>query len=139
MLVLEAQGVEGETELPFAGLSQLIAPVLDHISELPAPQQRALRGRWGSAPTVRRSASPPTSRRSGSRPGRRERPLLALVDDAHWLDTASIEALTFAARRLSSEPAALLLASRPPGLPDALECASVEGLMPPPPRRSSTA
>jgi hypothetical protein len=41
-----------------------------------------------------------------------ERPLLALVDDAHWLDGPSAEAITFAARRLQADPIALVLAIR---------------------------
>src|SRR5262249_59759631 len=40
------------------------------------------------------------------------RPLLALVDDAHWLDSPSAEAITFAARRLHADPVALVLAIR---------------------------
>jgi hypothetical protein len=39
-------------------------------------------------------------------------PLLCLVDDAHWLDAASAEALLFAARRLRAEPIAMLFAAR---------------------------
>ena len=42
-----------------------------------------------------------------------EAPLLAVVDDAHWLDEASADALLFAARRLEGEPVGLLLALRP--------------------------
>ncbi|GAB4000402.1 hypothetical protein GCM10029992_32200 [Glycomyces albus] len=41
-----------------------------------------------------------------------DRPLLCLVDDAHWLDDASAKALAFLARRIAAEPVALLLASR---------------------------
>ena len=41
-----------------------------------------------------------------------ERPLLALVDDAQWLDRASAEALVFAARRLHADDGALLFAVR---------------------------
>ncbi len=41
-----------------------------------------------------------------------ERPLLAIVDDAQWLDRASAEALVFAARRLQADDAALLFAVR---------------------------
>ncbi len=41
-----------------------------------------------------------------------ERPLLAVVDDAHWLDGPSAEAITFAARRLHADPIALVLAVR---------------------------
>ena len=39
-------------------------------------------------------------------------PLLVVVDDAHWLDRPSAEALTFAARRLTAESLALLFAVR---------------------------
>lgn len=39
-------------------------------------------------------------------------PLLCLVDDAQWLDGASADALTFAARRVGAEPIAFLFAAR---------------------------
>ena len=38
--------------------------------------------------------------------------LLVLVDDAHWLDAASRDALLFAARRLGADTVALILAAR---------------------------
>lgn len=41
-----------------------------------------------------------------------EAPLLCVVDDAHWLDRASAEALLFAARRLDREGVAILFAVR---------------------------
>ena len=37
---------------------------------------------------------------------------MLLVDDAHWLDGSSAEALLFAARRLVADPIALVLAAR---------------------------
>ncbi|MDP8960357.1 MAG: LuxR family transcriptional regulator, partial [Actinomycetota bacterium] len=42
------------------------------------------------------------------------RPLLCVVDDAHWIDEASADALTFAARRLEAEGVVMLLATRDP-------------------------
>jgi DNA-binding CsgD family transcriptional regulator len=44
-----------------------------------------------------------------------ERPLLAVVDDAHWLDHESGRALAFVARRLLAEKIALVFAAREPG------------------------
>ena len=40
------------------------------------------------------------------------RPLLCVVDDAHWLDGASADALVFVARRLEAEPIAVLIGAR---------------------------
>ena len=42
-----------------------------------------------------------------------EAPTLVVLDDAHWLDRASADALAFAARRLIGEQLAFLVASRP--------------------------
>ena len=41
-----------------------------------------------------------------------ERPLLCVVDDAHWLDQASALTLAFVARRLLAEPVGIVFASR---------------------------
>jgi hypothetical protein len=45
--VARATGVESEMELAFAGLHQLLAPVLDRVAGLPAPQRDALRTAFG--------------------------------------------------------------------------------------------
>jgi predicted ATPase len=44
MRVLSARGVESESELPFAGLHQLVRPALHLGERLPAAQAAALRG-----------------------------------------------------------------------------------------------
>jgi hypothetical protein len=46
-LASSALVVQSETVLPFAGLHQLLRPVLDHASELPEPQGRSLPGAFG--------------------------------------------------------------------------------------------
>ena len=45
--VVRAAGVESEMELAFAGLHQLLAPMLDLLERLPGPQREALRTGFG--------------------------------------------------------------------------------------------
>ena len=46
--VLETTGVEAEAQLPFAGLHQLLRPLLSAADALPATQQRALGSAFGA-------------------------------------------------------------------------------------------
>src|SRR6185312_1348358 len=116
MRVAQAGGVESEMELAFASLHLLCAPLLDRLEDLPGPQRDALGVAFGL--------------RAGGAPDRflvglavltllsevaEERPLLCVVDDAQWLDQASAQVLTFAARRLLAEPVGLVFAAREPG------------------------
>src|ERR1700756_158710 len=122
--VVRAEGVESEIELPFAALQQLCAPMLDRLERLPGPQGDAIRVAFGL------SAGHPPDRflvglavRGLLSVTAEEQPLLVVVDDAHWLDRASAQALAFVARRLLAEPVALVLATPEPseeltGLPD---------------------
>jgi DNA-binding CsgD family transcriptional regulator len=126
----QAVGVQSEIELPFAGLHQLCAPLLDRLDRLPDPQHQALRVAFGMS--------------EGDAPDRfvvglaalsllsdaaEEQPLLCTIDDAQWLDEESVLALAFVARRLLAESVAILFATREPteefsGLPELV----VEGL-----------
>jgi len=113
MAVLFARGLESESELPFAGLSELLAPVLDHLEVIPAPQRGALEGGLAMGP------GGPGDRFAAYAgvlslwaAAAEEAPLLVLVDDAHWLDRPSSEALVFAARRLGHEAVGVLFAAR---------------------------
>src|ERR1700760_1530706 len=45
--VARAAGVQAEMELPFAGLHQLCAPMLDRLERLPGPQRDALGAAFG--------------------------------------------------------------------------------------------
>lgn len=113
MTTLRAQGVVGERDVPFGGLLQLLRPVLDHLDGLPGPQADAL----GAALALRPgSASERFAVGAGvlgllSRAAE-DAPLALVVDDAHLLDAPTAHALTFAARRLTSDPVAVLLAVR---------------------------
>ncbi|KAA2258124.1 helix-turn-helix domain-containing protein [Solihabitans fulvus] len=111
--VLRGVGVETEAELPFAALHLLFRSVLDRIGTLPGPQASGLRGAFGldAAPRADRfliGLAVLTLLSELAEDG----PLLCLVDDAQWLDTASAEALLFAARRLEAEGVALVFAAR---------------------------
>jgi predicted ATPase len=113
MQVLACAGIESESSLPFAALHQLLRPALRHLRKVPGPQADALRGALGLA-----------AARGDDRflvslavlsllaEAAEQRPLLCLVDDAHWLDDASADALVFVARRLEAEGIVLLFAAR---------------------------
>src|SRR5271155_4392693 len=128
--VVRAAGVESEMELAFAGLHQLLAPVLDRVGRLPGPQREALWTAFGVS--------------AGPVPDRflvglavlglvsevaAQRPLVCVVDDEQWLDRASMQALGFAARRLAADPVGLVFAARVAGAELAgLPELAVEGL-----------
>ena len=122
--VLRAASVQSEMELAFAGLHQLLAPLLDHVDGLPGPQRAALRTVFGM------DAGPAPDRflvglavlglLSDAAGGQ---PLICLVDDEQWLDRASAQVLGFVARRLRADPVALVFAAQAPsedlaGLPE---------------------
>jgi predicted ATPase len=113
MTVLTARGREAEAELAFAGLADLLRPVLGGLEAIPAPQAAALAGALALGPAVPASRFT-TGAATLSLLGvaAEERPLLATVDDAHLLDASSRDALLFAARRLKAEGVVLLLAVR---------------------------
>jgi DNA-binding NarL/FixJ family response regulator len=113
MRVLRGTGIESEAELPFAALHLLLRPVLDRLDALPAPQAATMRGAFGLA------EAPGTDRFLVGLATltllaelAENRPLLCVVDDAHWLDQSSASALLFAARRLDSEGIALIFSVR---------------------------
>ncbi|MEU4113418.1 AAA family ATPase [Kitasatospora sp. NPDC028055] len=131
--VIRAAGVEYEAELPFAGLSLLLAPGLDRLDVLPGPQRRALEAAFGLGdapvdPAAAPPAAPGTVPAPATAPADRllvglatlgllaelaaDQPLLCVLDDVQWLDRASLDALLLAARRLQAEGVALLLAAR---------------------------
>ncbi|MGW4475209.1 ATP-binding protein [Nonomuraea sp. NPDC004354] len=116
---LSVTGIEAEADLAFAGLVQLLWPVQDRLGALPGPQADMLRAVL--APGQARGPGAQDRFLSGLAvltllaDVADEGPLLLLVDDAHWLDQATADALLFAARRLSAEGVALLFAAREEG------------------------
>jgi DNA-binding CsgD family transcriptional regulator len=111
--VLHYTAVESEAELPFAGLQALLGRLVVYLPEIPEPQARALGGALAlvASANVNRLAVYAGALSLLGVASERV-PLLVVVDDAHWLDRPSAEALTFAARRLTAESLALLFAVR---------------------------
>jgi DNA-binding CsgD family transcriptional regulator len=114
--VVRAAGIESEMELAYAGLHQLLTPMLDRLQRLPAPQRAALRTAFGLGPGL----APDRflvglATLSLLADAAEEHPLLCLVDDEQWLDHASAQVLGFVARRLAAEPVGLVFAARVPG------------------------
>jgi DNA-binding CsgD family transcriptional regulator/tetratricopeptide (TPR) repeat protein len=113
--VVRAAGVQSEMELAFAGLHQLLAPMLDRLEGLPLPQRDALHTAFGISP------GPPPDRLFVALAAlcllsevAEEQPLICLVDDEQWLDRASAQVLAVVARRLEAESVGLVFAARVP-------------------------
>jgi hypothetical protein len=111
--VVSATGVPSEARFAFAGLHQLLVPFLDARDLLPRPQRRALETAIGlgdgDAPdpflvglAVLGLLTEPEAKR----------PVVLVVEDAHWFDGPSLEVLGFVARRLELEPVIVLFAVR---------------------------
>jgi DNA-binding CsgD family transcriptional regulator len=111
--VVETTGVESELELPFAGLADVLRPLFGRLDELPESQQELVRAALALGPPrpVDRFALGAASLALLAAAAG-EGMLLVLVDDAHWLDAASRDALLFAARRLGADAVALIFAAR---------------------------
>jgi DNA-binding CsgD family transcriptional regulator len=111
--VLCSTGNEVEMELPFASLQRLCSSVLDRLTGLPEPQSRALNVAFGLA-----SGDPPDRLIVGvalvNLLGQlaTERTVVCVLDDAQWIDQASAQAITFAARRASGMSVSFLFGAR---------------------------
>ncbi|WP_433064895.1 ATP-binding protein [Dactylosporangium sp. CS-033363] len=107
--VLSTTGVESEAQVAFAGLHQLLGPVLGEVDPLPDALLAAF-GRAGAVASDPARLALATLDLVGEVAARQ--PVLLLVEDVHWLDRASADVLAFVARRLDFEPIALVLAVR---------------------------
>jgi DNA-binding CsgD family transcriptional regulator len=128
MRVLQARGIESEAEVPFASLLELIRPALGMLTRLPEPQAEALEGALAVRPGVAHQRFAVGAATLGllaayAEPG----PVAVLIDDAHWLDGASAQALLFAFRRLVADPIAVLIGVRE-GEPSLLDGADLSTL-----------
>ena len=107
--VLETAGVEAEAQLPFAGLHQLVRPVLSAADSLPAAQRRALMSAFGvedgAPPDLFMIALATLNLLTEVAAAR---PVVVAVDDVQWLDQATQETLAFVARRIGNDPMVII-------------------------------
>ena len=130
---LRSEPSASETDLSFAGLSDLLSDVLPVMRvRHPGPQREALEIALLLRPA---GDEPPTARAVGLavlttlRACLAEGPALVAINDVQWLDEASRDALAFALRRITSGPLSLLVAARTEAAADPLTAAA------PPPSR----
>ncbi|SCL30186.1 regulatory protein, luxR family [Micromonospora rhizosphaerae] len=111
--VLTAAGAQFEADLSYAGLNQLLYPLLDDIDRLAATHRRALTvalGLSGGSPPGHLALSTAVLDLLHQAAG--ERGLLIMVDDLPWFDRASSVTLGFIAHRLAASRIAFLAALR---------------------------
>ena len=113
MLVLTTAGAQSETHLPFAGLHQLLRPVMGGMRRLEPSQRAALRAAFGMAEPVAPNlfmiglAVLELIADAATRS-----PVFVVADEAQWLDSSSCETLAFVARRVEAEPVVIAFGVR---------------------------
>ncbi|TMD41358.1 MAG: LuxR family transcriptional regulator, partial [Chloroflexi bacterium] len=106
-------GVESEAEFAFAGLHQLLRPVIGALAQLPESQRQTLEAALGLGVDLK-----PDSFRVAVAAFQLicevadSVPVVLVVDDAHWLDRSTLSVIAFIGRRLEVEHVALVAAIR---------------------------
>ena len=127
--VLRTRGYEADADIPFAGLLELVAPLLERRDELPIAQREALATAFALAPpSAHDRFAVPAGLLGLIGLAATDGPVLVVVDDAQWLDDASRDAIRFVARRLAASGAGILLAVRD-GAGPALDLSGLDELV----------
>ncbi|MEV7079996.1 ATP-binding protein, partial [Streptomyces sp. NPDC093516] len=111
--VVRAAGVEAEAGLPFAGLHQLLRPLLPGVDGLEQVHRTVFGTVFGW-----NDGKPPSVMSLGVAVldllslVSSDRPLLLLVDDGQWLDASSVAVLRFVGRRLTGSSVKLVVGLR---------------------------
>jgi len=119
VLTLTARGSELERDLPWSGVRDVFGPLLERLP--PAQRSRLLSGAAALAAPLFDATTAVEAEPAATLHGlywltaglAARQPLLIAVDDAHWLDQASMRWLAHLAGRISDLPVVLLAASRP--------------------------
>jgi hypothetical protein len=113
MQVLRARGIESEAQIPFASLLEVLRPTLATLEQIPGPQAAALEAAFAMRPAAAQDRFAIGAATLSLLAAQAEKqPLAVLIDDAHWLDESSAQALLFAVRRLIADPIAVLVSAR---------------------------
>lgn len=111
---LSISGVEYESELAYSGLQHVCQALMGHFGDLPPPQRNALLVVLGLS-----DGDPPDRFRVALAvltllgEAARTRPIVCAIDDAQWVDRASLQVFAFVARRLAADPVVMFFAARP--------------------------
>ncbi|GAA1988016.1 helix-turn-helix transcriptional regulator [Catenulispora subtropica] len=115
--VVRATGIEAEAGLPYAGLHQLVHPLLAEASGLDDGSRTVFDAVFGY-PDFTGGGKPPSVMALGIAvlallsQAAASQPLLLVLDDGQWLDDASTDVCGFVGRRLAGSPVTLLAAVR---------------------------
>ena len=128
MRLLRARGVESEAQIPFGSLLELIRPALPMLGKIPGPQAAAMESALALRPGMGQERfAVGAATLSLLAAYAEDAPVAVVIDDAHWLDGSSAQALLFAFRRLVADPIAVLIAVRE-GEPSLLDGADLPTL-----------
>jgi DNA-binding CsgD family transcriptional regulator len=113
---LSISGVEYESELAYSGVQQICQALTSYFEDLPPPQRHALLVVLGLS-----DGDPPDRFRIALAvltllgEAARTAPIVCVIDDAQWVDRASLQVFAFVARRLAADPVVMFFAARPTG------------------------
>lgn len=101
--VLRVRGHEADAGSGYLVLRQLLKPILHEMSELDDHLAEALNSALRMSDAPGNEVLVPLAVLELCSAATTTAPLLLALDDAHWFDMASLDALTFVARRINSE------------------------------------
>jgi DNA-binding CsgD family transcriptional regulator/tetratricopeptide (TPR) repeat protein len=112
-VVLSTVGAEGESDIAYVNLADVFRHHYSYLESIPDRQADALASVFAigpSNPADRFTVAAATLNLLASIAA--DGPVLVTIDDAQWVDRASLGALTFAANRLEAEGVVLMFAVR---------------------------
>ncbi len=113
MLVLQVRGNEAESHLAYSCLFDLCRPLVDRFDVVAPHHAAALRSAMAlNAPGAYDSLAVAVGLLELLSATASDVPVLVSVDDGHWVDSSSAEAIAFVARRVGSAPLCVVVAAR---------------------------